>query len=101
MFDSVVQEIDIKTGLVLFQWDSLDHVPLADSYAKFPPTGTPYDFLHLNSIEQDDDGNLLIGGRAVSALYKVNRSTGAVMWQLGGRRSSFTLGANASFAFAP
>ena len=100
VFDSVVQEIDIKTGLVLFQWDSLDHVPLADSYAKFPATRTPYDFFHLNSIEQDDDGNLLIGGRAVSALYKVNRSTGAVMWQLGGRRSSFKLGANALFAFA-
>jgi Arylsulfotransferase (ASST) len=100
VFDSVVQEIDIKTGLVLFQWDSLDHVPLADSYAKFSPTRTPYDFFHLNSIEQDDDGNLLIGGRSVSALYKVNRSTGAVMWQLGGRRSSFKFGVNASFAFA-
>jgi hypothetical protein len=100
VFDSVVQEIDIKTGLVLFQWDSLDHVPLADSYARFPPKGTPYDFFHLNSIEQDDDGNLLIGGRAVSALYKVNRNTGAVMWQLGGKRSSFKFGADASFVFA-
>ena len=99
VFDGVVQEIDIKTGLVLFQWDSLDHVPLADSYTKFR-TGRPYDFFHLNSIEQDDDGNLLIGGRSVSALYKVNHSTGAVMWQLGGKRSSFKFGAHASFAFA-
>jgi Arylsulfotransferase (ASST) len=99
VFDSVVQEIDIKTGLVLFQWDSLDHVPLADSYTKFP-TGRPYDFFHLNGIGQDDDGNLLISGRSVSALYKVNHTTGAVMWQLGGKRSSFKFGANASFAFA-
>ena len=99
VYDGVVQKIDIKTGLVLFQWDSLDHVPLADSYTKFR-TGRPYDFFHLNSIEQDDDGNLLIGGRSVSALYKVNHSTGAVMWQLGGKRSSFKFGAHASFAFA-
>jgi hypothetical protein len=99
VFDAVVQEIDIKTGLVLFQWDSLDHVPLADSYTRFP-AGGPYDFFHLNSVERDDDGNLLIGGRSVSALYKVNRSTGAVMWRLGGKRSSFKLGAHASFAFA-
>ena len=32
--DSVVQEIDIPTGLLLFQWDSLDHVPVTDSYAR-------------------------------------------------------------------
>ena len=32
VLDSVVQEIDIKTGLLLFQWDSLDHVSLTDTY---------------------------------------------------------------------
>src|SRR5205085_10424335 len=32
VLDSVVQEIDVATGLVLFQWDSLDHVSLNDSY---------------------------------------------------------------------
>jgi hypothetical protein len=32
VLDSVVQEIDIKTGLVLFQWDRLDHVPLSRSH---------------------------------------------------------------------
>ena len=99
VFDAVVQEIDVKTGLVLFQWDSLDHIPLADSYMPFP-RGRPYDFFHLNGIEQDDDGNLLISARATSALYKVNHSTGAVMWQLSGKRSSFRFAADASFAYA-
>ncbi len=36
VLDSVVQEIDIPTGLVLFQWDSLDHVPLTDSRRALP-----------------------------------------------------------------
>ena len=53
MLDSVVQEIDIKTGLVLYQWDSLDHVPLADSYEAMPATaGGPFDYFHINSVQQ-------------------------------------------------
>ena len=32
--DPVVQEIDIKTGLVLFEWHALDHVPITESFFK-------------------------------------------------------------------
>jgi hypothetical protein len=106
VLDAVVQEIDIATGLVLFQWDSLDHVPLNASYSNLPTkahtannVATPFDYFHVNSIEPDMDGNLLISGRNTWAVYKVNRSTGAVMWTLGGKSSSFRLGPGASFAF--
>ncbi len=34
--DGVVQEIDIKTGQVLFQWNSADHVPYTDSHLPRP-----------------------------------------------------------------
>jgi hypothetical protein len=100
VFDCVVQEIDIPTGLVLFQWDSLDHVPLTDSYMP-PPKDThhPYNYFHVNSIQEDDDGNLIISARNTWAVYKVNHATGAVMWTLGGKRSSFKFGPAASFAF--
>jgi hypothetical protein len=106
VFDSVVQEIDIPTGLVLFQWDSLDHVPLADSYQPPPPnTGRPetangFDYFHINSIQLDDDGNLLISARNTWAAYKLDHGTGAVLWTLGGKRSTFRMGAGTSFAFA-
>src|ERR1700733_14081407 len=106
VLDAVVQEIDIATGLVVFQWDSLDHVPLNASYSNLPTkahtannVATPFDYFHVNSIEPDMDGNLLISGRNTWAVYKVNRSTGAVMWTLGGKSSSFRLGPGASFAF--
>jgi Arylsulfotransferase (ASST) len=105
VFDSVVQEIDIPTGLVLFQWDSLDHVPLSDSYQPPPPEGrkvglsNPYDYFHLDSIQLDRDGDLLIAARNTWAVYKLNRQTGALMWGLGGKRSSFRLSAGAAFAF--
>jgi hypothetical protein len=100
VFDSVVQEIDIPTGLVLFQWDSLDHVPLTDSYQAPPKTArNPYNYFHVNSVQEDDDGNLIVSGRNTWAAYKVNHATGAVMWTLGGKHSTFKLGPGASFAF--
>jgi hypothetical protein len=98
VFDSVVQEIDIATGLVLFQWDSLDHVPLADSYQP-PGSDAEFDYFHINSVQLDDDGNLLISARNTWAAYKLDHRTGAVLWTLGGKHSSFRIGAGAGFAF--
>ena len=103
VLDSVVQEIDIPTGLVLFQWDSLDHVPLTASYTRplnvhkkkskvVKPNSvwTPYDYFHVNSIAADDDGNLLISGRNTWAVYKVNRHTARPYgrWEASTRTSS-------------
>jgi hypothetical protein len=100
VFDSVVQEIDIKTGLLLFQWDSLDHIPLADSYQPLPADpGHPWDYFHVNSIQRDRDGNLIISARNTWAAYKVNAQTGHVAWTLGGKHSSFKVPRAASFAF--
>jgi hypothetical protein len=100
VLDGVVQEIDIPTGLVLFQWDSLDHVPVSDSYEPAPKTaGHPYDYFHLNSIQQDSDGNLIVSARDTWAVYKLSHQTGAIIWTLGGRHSSFKMGKNTSFAF--
>jgi arylsulfotransferase ASST len=101
VLDSVVQEIDIPTGLVLFQWDSLDHVGLGDSHQPLPKAGTsnPFDYFHINSIEPDRDGNLVISARNTWAAYKIDHRSGNVIWTLGGRHSSFRLGPGAPFAF--
>jgi Arylsulfotransferase (ASST) len=94
----VVQEIDIPTGRVLFEWSSIDHVPVTDTFVPFAK-GIPFDYLHVNSISIAPDGNLLISARNTSTIYKVSRSTGQVAWQLGGKRSSFTMGPGARFWF--
>jgi outer membrane protein assembly factor BamB len=87
----LVQEIDIKTGRVLFQWDSAAHVPYADSYVPLPPSAnTPWDWFHINAVHLDTDGNLLVSSRNTWTVYKVNLHTGKVIWQLGGKHSSFT-----------
>jgi hypothetical protein len=99
--DGLLQEIDVKTGLVMFQWTSLDHVPLSDSYT--PPAttspGWPFDFFHINSLDLEQSGNLLISGRNTWTVYDVNSQTGQIEWRLGGKRSSFTMGAGTSTAW--
>jgi hypothetical protein len=91
VIDGVVQEIDIKTGKLLFQWDSAGHVPYSDSYAPLPQRGSPWDWFHINAVHLDTDGNLLISSRFTWTIYKVNLRTGAMMWQLGGKHSTFTI----------
>jgi hypothetical protein len=98
--DGVVQEIDVKTGLVLFEWHALDHIPLSESFFKRPgSTGFVYDPYHLNSVAVDRDGNLIISARNTWAAYKVDHRTGAVIWTLGSNRDSFKRGAGVATAF--
>jgi hypothetical protein len=100
VMDSVVQEIDVKTGLLLFQWDSLDHVPLSDTYTAVPTqSSAPLDHFHVNSVDEDGDGDLLISGRNTSTVYEVDRETARVIWRLGGKRSSFKIAPGTSFGF--
>ena len=89
--DGVVQEIDIKTGKLLFQWVSSDHVPYSDSHAPMGQPGQPWDWFHINAVHLDTDGNLLISSRFTWTIYKVNLRTGAMMWQLGGKHSTFAI----------
>ena len=86
--DCAVQEIDIQTGLVMWEWHSLGHVDVAESNSK-PPTlpTTPFDYFHVNSVELLKDGNFLISARNTWALYELNAHTGAVVWRLGGKKS--------------
>jgi hypothetical protein len=94
VYDSVFQEIDIRTGLVMYEWDSLEHVPLSDSY--MPPGGAsvawPYDWFHLNSVALAPDGSLLISSRSTWAVYDLDAGTGQIAWQAGGRQPSFVMG---------
>jgi outer membrane protein assembly factor BamB len=92
VFDGIVQEIDIRTGKVLFQWNSADHVPYRDSHEPLPGSAAmPWDWFHINAVHLDTDGNLLINSRYTWTTYKVNRDTGKIIWELGGKQSTFKL----------
>jgi hypothetical protein len=103
VLDGVAQEVDIATGQVLFEWRALDHVPISATYqVRAADEGTrdkPFDFFHLNSVQPDGKGHLLLSARHTHTVYEVDRVTGDVDWQLGGKQSDFTFGPGATFAW--
>ena len=95
----IVQEIDVASGRVLFEWRSNEHVGVDESYTPQVGMAGNVDYFHLNSIDVDTDGNLLLSGRDTSTIYKVDRKSGEVLWRLGGMKSDFVVDPAASFAF--
>jgi hypothetical protein len=92
--DGVVQEINIRTGKVLFQWNSADHVPYGQSEQPLPSSaGSPWDWFHINAVHIGPNNTLLIDARDTWTTYDVDLHSGATLWQLGGKASSFTLAA--------
>jgi Arylsulfotransferase (ASST) len=96
VIEGIVQELAIPSARVLFEWRSLDHVSPAESYSGM---NERYDYFHVNSIDLDADGNLLVSARNTWAVYKLDRDSGKVLWRLGGKKSDFKLGPGAHFAW--
>jgi hypothetical protein len=94
--DAIFQEIDLSSGKVLLEWHSLDRIPLQESYA--PVEAENWDFFHINSVDLDGDGNLLVSSRSTHTVYKLDRS-GAILWRLGGKHSDFEMAPGANFAW--
>ena len=107
--DSVVQEIDVKTGLVMWEWHALGHIALSESHNSIPSSpDSPWDYVHINSISPgpasqteaagaDQPGDVLLSSRSTWTLYDVNMRTGGFVWRLGDRGSSFKLGPGTRF----
>jgi arylsulfotransferase ASST len=97
--DTAVQAVDVKTGLVRSEWHSLDHVGVNESHVPVPKSATPWDLFHLNSIDREPSGNLLISARSTWASYQLENGSGKILWRLGGTRSSFAMGPGAEAAW--
>jgi hypothetical protein len=90
--DTAIQEIDMKTGLVRWEWHSLDHVGTSESETEAPTSTTPWDWFHLNSIDPQPDGDIFISARSTWAGYQLEGTSGKILWRLGGLQSSFKMG---------
>jgi Arylsulfotransferase (ASST) len=90
--DSIVQEIDVRTGLVMWEWHALAHIPLSESHSEVSKSSYPWDYVHINSVDPGSTGDVLLSARNTWTLYDVDINSGAVRWRLGGSHSSFTLG---------
>jgi hypothetical protein len=98
IYESFLQEVDVASGRVVWEWHSADHVPVTEGMTP-PKSDRPHDYFHLNAVDVERDGNLLVSARNTHAIYEVSRRTGRILWRLGGRRSDFAFGPGARFAF--
>ncbi len=94
---TAIQEVDMKTGLVRWEWHSLDHVGAEESETEAPKSATPWDWFHLNSIDveggdSNQSGDIFISARSTWAGYQLEGASGRIMWRLGGLESSFKMG---------
>ena len=88
VYDQIVQEVDVKTGTVLFEWHSVGNIALSESYQPLPKDSKRvYDPVHVNSIDEEPNGDLLVSARHTHAVYEIDRSTAKIKWRLGGRRT--------------
>ena len=85
----IIQEVDVD-GNVVFQWKSLDHIPVTDSYQNL--TGQNLgDYIHVNSVWFDEtDGTIILSCRNTSEVIKISRVTGDIIWRMQGKHNQFT-----------
>lgn len=94
--DGLFQEIDIKTGKLLFEWQATKHISMKDVYSSpsrkdghGKSKKDAFDFFHLNSVDKIDSGDYIISARYMHAVACISAKTGEILWQLGGKNNSF------------
>lgn len=96
VLDANVQEIDIQTGLVMWEWSAMGHVPEEESEVE--PANGVWDPYHLNSVQPLPEGRVVISLRDTSGVYLLDES-GAIVWQIAGKKSTFTRSRRTHFYF--
>jgi hypothetical protein len=108
VYDSGIQEYDLKSGKLLYTWDALNpqgtpNIPLSESEQPPPgplaPAGTAWDAYHVNAVQLLPNNEILVSMRNTWAAYLINTKTNKTVWTLGGKASSFKVAANAQFAW--
>ena len=78
------------TGELIFQWRAWDHLDVLGQQQFIDIRANGFDFPHMNAIDVDTDGHILLSSRNTSEITKINRDTGEIIWRLGGTHNQFT-----------
>jgi hypothetical protein len=97
VWDDIIEEVDIATGKLLWEWHSYGHIPLNASHK--PPQGSYYDFVHVNSVQPLSGGTILVSSRNTWSIYRISVKTGQILWTLGGRYNQFNRGTGVGWAW--
>ncbi len=99
LFDKIM-EVN-SNGTVLWTWDTYDHIPLSEASpfnetSKTKITGeTVEDFTHANTLDWDyNDGIIYLNLRNQNTFYKIDQTTGNIIWACGEFGNFTLLGAN-------
>ena len=82
-----VQELDPDHNVV-FEWLCWDYFDILGTYEDL--SRAQLDYIHMNSIAVDYDGNIVVSSRHLSECTKIDRQTGDIIWRLGGKNNQFT-----------
>ena len=92
-----VQETGIQEftpdGDLIFHWRAWDNFDPIDMIGFSPddqPTDNSFRFPHMNSVDIDDDGHIILSSKRLSEVTKIDRQTGEIIWRLGGANNEFT-----------
>ena len=100
--DSVFQEVDLQDGACatrVAQPRSRRPRRLLQHRRARPSPKWPFDYFHVNSIDQHADGTTLISARNTWAMYELNTATGRILNQIGGSHSGVKLATGARTAY--
>ena len=83
--ETVLQEFTPE-GDLIFQWRAWDNfdIRLLEFWSyDDKPWSSSIRFVHMNSVDVDTDGHLLVSSKRVSEVTKIHRYTGEVIWRMG------------------
>ena len=90
VLETCIQEYTPEHEL-LFLWPGLQHLSDALPYMQIDdPAAASFRFPHMNAIDIDTDGHILLSSRMISEVTKIHRQTGEIIWRLGGPFNQFT-----------
>ncbi len=84
----IIQELDENKNVV-FEWHAIDHYNIDDVDEFFMGDSTFVDWTHVNAVEMDDDGNIMISLRHFSEVTKISRADSSIIWRMGGKANQF------------
>lgn len=94
LVDGKIVELDPANNIV-WEWSTADHSDFSETVLPIcfdidtSPSGTEWalDLAHINAIDVFPNGDLLVDARHFSAVMRVDKATGDVLWKLGGAPS--------------
>ncbi|NIS54051.1 MAG: hypothetical protein GWN94_23625 [Phycisphaerae bacterium] len=88
--ETIIQEFTAASELI-FQWRAWDNFDVRDVHLD-NILANSFRFPHMNAIDIDEDGHILLSSRHLSEATKINRDTGEIIWRLSGipKNNDFT-----------